>query len=163
MFAFYVEDEAAAASQSSIEGSSWLKLAPVGLQQVPHLLAQLDLACEARLFLWFRPDPGTLYSTGNSWYAPFSTISMRFFVLLLLLLLVFPALFLFIAKLATAIAAGRGTWQLIRNRVEGREREWKVGGGGATRIKMQVVARCLRRVYLVAGLAIRRQTIVKCA
>lgn len=74
--------------------------------------------------------PGTLYSTGNSWYAPFSTISMRFFVLLLLLLLVFPALFLFIAKLATAIAAGRGTWQLIRNREEGREREWKVGGGG---------------------------------
>lgn len=57
---------------------------------------------------------GTLYSTGNSWYAPLSTISMRFFVLLLLL--VFPALFLFIAKLATAIAAGRGTWQLIRNR-----------------------------------------------
>lgn len=61
---------------------------------------------------------GTLYSTGNSWYAPLSTISMRFFVLLslLLLLLVFPALFLFIAKLAKAIAAGRGTWQLIRNR-----------------------------------------------
>lgn len=24
---------------------------------------------------------GTLYSTGNSWYAPLSTISMRFFVL----------------------------------------------------------------------------------
>lgn len=66
---------------------------------------------------------GTLYSTGNSWYAPLSTISMRFFVLLslLLLLLVFPALFLFIAKLATAIAAGRGTWQLIRNRVGGTE------------------------------------------
>lgn len=108
---------------------------------------------------------GTLYSTGNSWYAPLSTISMRFFVLLsllLLLLLVFPALFLFIAKLATAIAAGRGTWQLIRNRVGGREGKENVKLG-ATRIKMQVVARCLRRVYLVAGQAIRRQTIVKCA
>lgn len=87
---------------------------------------------------------------------------MRFFVLLLLLLLVFPALFLFIAKLATAIAAGRGTWQLIRNRV-GRGKGKGVESTGATRIKMQVVARCLRRVYLVAGQAIRRETIVKCA
>lgn len=59
---------------------------------------------------------------------------MHFFVLLLLL--VFPALFLFIAKLATAIVAGRGTWQLIRNRVGRREKEWKVQGQHASKCKL---------------------------